>query len=531
MKYNPERIKKMRQNIKLFKEENKMVIKNNLEPVPFSDQIDWGYEHPHNANTYQTYLHCLNPVVDFLAIAEEDGDETLVQDAKRLIMDWYENGQDTGTHCWAEHAVSYRIINIILFQNRGGEYKLDDFIFDQIVEIHCSYLSEEKNYKMNNHGLMMDNALLKASYYIKDEQLKSLYTDKALYRIRFAFFRDISRKGVHLENSPEYQRLTLALYRSISKTLKETGQDLGRDIKLLFEKVNDFREYIIKPNNEYPMLGDTGQIEEGNIKKNYKDFLDKEAGIAILQYKNKKDPAKSTYMTFNCGYQRVTHKHHDDLSVTLYLDGHDVLIDSGKYSYDKNDEIRQFMTSPDGHSTLGIKNMTYQFTNPFEDQFNLTINKFTSTKDYKIISGMNNLYRGCTLSRTVILTREGVLIMIDRMSSGKNQNVYQNFPINEQAVISKISDLEYNINIGEYDYIMETYQLRRPPITSSVEEGHISKKFGKAVENERITFSMETDKASFVTALYNKTHTVENVRFANNRLDFSLNGKEHNIQI
>src|SRR5699024_5855231 len=241
------------------------------------------------------------------------------------------------------------------------------------------------------------------------------------------------------------------------------------DIKLLFEKVNDFREYIIKPNNEYPMLGDTGQIEEGNIKKNYKDFLDKEAGIAILQYKNKKDPAKSTYMTFNCGYQRVTHKHHDDLSVTLYLDGHDVLIDSGKYSYDKNDEIRQFMTSPDGHSTLGIKNMTYQFTNPFEDQFNLTINKFTSTKDYKIISGMNNLYRGCTLSRTVILTREGVLIMIDRMSSGKNQNVYQNFPINEQAVISKISDLEYNINIGEYDYIMETYQLRRPPITSSVE--------------------------------------------------------------
>src|SRR5699024_12637122 len=90
-------------------------------------------------------------------------------------------------------------------------------------------------------------------------------------------------------------------------------------------------------------------------------------------------------------------------------------------------------------------------------------------------------FRCCCPTRLSVnvttISEINTLSLHDALPICKNQNVYQNFPINEQAVISKISDLEYNINIGEYDYIMETYQLRRPPIRSEEHTSELQSRF------------------------------------------------------
>src|SRR5699024_6458251 len=122
---------------------------------------------------------------------------------------------------WKEHPVSSRINNIINFQTTETKYKLCKRTYGKILISHCKYLSNEKNYKFNNHGLMMDNALINAASHLPDEEKRKLYIDKAVYRIRYAIQRDFSRYGVHLENSPEYHRMILMLYSNIEKNLEK----------------------------------------------------------------------------------------------------------------------------------------------------------------------------------------------------------------------------------------------------------------------------------------------------------------------
>src|SRR5699024_8364184 len=157
------------------------------------------------------------------------------------------------------------------------------------------------------------------------------------------------------------------------------------------------------------------------------------------QRKSKVNLMDSTYLTFNCGYQSKTHKHLDDLSLTYYLNGHDLFIDPGKYSYDINDPIRKYLISSEAHTTVSIKGKSYKLSNPFKDSNDLRITKYYSTKNYIIITGINKLYENVVINRTLIITNEPVVIVIDRIVANNTETVYQNFNINPQANIIKFS--------------------------------------------------------------------------------------------
>src|SRR5699024_4961685 len=108
----------------------------------------------------------------------------------------------------------------------------------------------------------------------------------------------------------------------------------------------------------------------------------------------------SCHFTFKSGYKRLTHKHKDDLSVTYYVDGHDILVDSGKYNYSYTDKNRQYIVSPLAHNTITIEDETYELQNPYEDQLFLNIKSVRNQDDFKITSGINNLYKDTSLKRT-----------------------------------------------------------------------------------------------------------------------------------
>src|SRR5699024_2932616 len=94
--------------------------------------------------------------------------------------------------------------------------------------------------------------------------------------------RDFSRRGVHLENSPEYHRMVMIIYRKIMSTLKNKKIKPDTYFKNLYKSADNFKSYMIKPNLEYPMLGDTGQIIEKNVSKKFMDFIDYDAGLALF---------------------------------------------------------------------------------------------------------------------------------------------------------------------------------------------------------------------------------------------------------
>src|SRR5699024_7926752 len=230
-------------------------------------------------------------------------------------------------------AVSARIRKIIDFQNSRTNVKLSKRIYKKLLEMHCDYLYNDKNYKNNNHGIMMDESLIIASIHISNKDLREIYLNKAFLSIKVALYRDFTRKVVHLENSPEYHLLVLKLFKRIQDHLENTNFSFDKEMKDILKRAELYRHYIIKPDGKFPMIGDTGTIQNKKIKKMFTDFIDYEAGIAIIHNKNYITNSDSTYLTLSAGYKSLTHKHKDDLSINLFLNGRDVLIDSGKYNY------------------------------------------------------------------------------------------------------------------------------------------------------------------------------------------------------
>lgn len=499
---------------------NTLIVKYNLEPLDITKGINWDYQSKNNARTYQVYLHSLNFISDLLTAGIIMENNKYIKEAKKIIMNWY-TSDSSFNQKWNEHAVSTRIKNIINFQESEHSFKIPKKIFNKIVIEHCDFLSDEDNYKRNNHGLMMDSALIYSSSVLENNNFKKVYLEKAMYRIRYAFYRDFSRKGVHLENSPEYHKLVIILYRKIIAGLKRHNLKIDKELKLIIENAKVFNQYMIKPNLTYPMIGDTGLIEEKSIKKLFKDFIDYEAGIVVLNDKREKDSTQSSYLTFKSGYQSKTHKHYDDLSITYYNFGKDILIDPGKYSYNKSDAIREFIISPEAHNTISIKNKKYELKNPLTDQQKLKITRFIKNKESKIITGVNNLYPGTSLSRHTIFTRDDILFLIDGANSSSDEIFQQNFNFNKGAEIKIINNLKYSIFIDGIGYILETFPIRKQTITSSIKKSYYSEKFSKVIKNERIVFETKAKRTIFATTLYRADKAdITNVTLLNNHLNF-----------
>lgn len=500
-------------NMKLSKEREKvdaflnqkLIVRKGFEPIDIKEGIDWNYQHTNNANTYQTYLHGLGIVTDLLKVSIYDNKNDLLKSAKDIIVDWeVKNPVTKKGYVWKEHPVSTRINNIVEFQETTPDFKIPEDVFSRILKTHCDYLYNERNYKSNNHGLMMDYALLNASRFITNKKDKNMYIDKAMYRVKYLLLRDFSRRGVHLENSPEYHRLVLNLIKKIELVLKKIKRNLGKDETELINLAHEYKQYIIQPNNKYPLIGDTGNIYDKNIKKNYSDFVDYESGVAILQNKNTTDLEKSVMLTFKSGYHKLTHKHKDDLSYSLYIEGNELLVDSGKYSYNSKDPVRKHLFSPKGHNTIFFENKMYKLENPMRDQRKVKISRYISKPKYKMVTGINTLYENSNITRYNILTKNNFNIVVDRIVSKSAEQVYQNFNLHEDATVTMIDSRTYEITLNNEEFIIKTFGHYNTEVKSDIREGFVSREFNKYTTNKQIVFNQTSDNATFITAVFNK---------------------------
>lgn len=527
------KLAKEREKVDAFLEK-KLIVRKGFDPIDISDGINWNYQHVNNANTYQTYLHSLGVVTDLLKVSKFEGNPLLLKYANEVILDW--NSKDhtkSKNYAWKEHPVSSRISNIIEFQENATDYKLDNDVFEQIIIDHCEFLFEERHYKFNNHGLMMDYGLLHACKHITDKRLKRFYADKAIYRVRYALLRDFTRKGVHLENSPEYHRLVLAIFRKLDIVIKELKLNIGKDETEILKLAVGYRNYMIQPNNHYPMIGDTGTIHDPRIKKNYSDFIDYDAGIVILNNKNTENEIDSTMLTFKSGYHKKTHKHNDDLSVSLYLTGEELLVDSGKYSYDAKDKIRQHLISPRGHNAPCIAHENYRLVNPIKEQGNMKITKYVTKKGYKLVSGINRMYENAFLTRHNILTSNDIYFVIDRIISKEKGLFYQNFNLNENAEVKQLDEVTYEIKLNGKEFIIRTFERYDSNLITETNKGYVSRSFGNYKENTRILIKQTQLNSTFVTAVLpkEKYELLNDVTFLNSTLKYVYDEEEFEVII
>ena len=434
--------------------ENIIIPFPGFDPIEFDGDFDWTYEHHKNHVSYQLYLQSLRIVGQLLVAYEHTQKIEYLKKAKEITESWMsfvESGGETKM-TWYDHPVGNRTQNLIhlvyLAQEAGIE--IDEVRYNRILYKHAEYLMEDNNYRKNNHGIMVDRGLMMLGYVVNDDHL----FNKGYYRVIDTFWHSFSYRGGHLENSPEYHNMVLRMYKNIEKYLNEHNDSLGEDVVKHMNEADRYLDIILKPNKRLPAVGDSGHTSLPSRKPLWQNFIDEEAGIAIIKNKGN----KQVYLSFICGFSTITHKHFDDLSFSLNVDGIDFFVDAGKFDYSKS-KIRKYVVTPKAHSSFQVENKFYQKKKDNKYTKKIWFEKFFDHNDFIIIKGRNDGFEGeVKLFRTIIfLKKYEQFIILDQGLSNSEKTYISNFNLQHQVSMSALERNRFKLTRNGQQIIVKNH--------------------------------------------------------------------------
>lgn len=501
---------KYRERVNSFINEKKLFIKPNFPPIYVKDITNWNTDEK-LSRTEEVYLESLLIVKDIIKYKlsnEKDYSEI----ARKIIEKWWDENQEN-VHTWKEHAVAERILNIIYFQENSS-IKLKTKKYNLILETHLEYLYSSNNYKKNNHGLMMDRSLLIGSYYNGNHS----YRERAIDRFYIFIYRDFSTNGIHLENSPEYHSLALKIVQEFQLVFKKMSLKIDIDVKNIINKARVYLPKLSRPDSTLPLLGDSGYKKILN-KKLYGHIVDHTSGVFLYQdieYKN--------WLLVTNGYQRLTHKHKDDMSIQFSRNYLNVLVDSGKYSYDKDSEIRKYLLSDKAHS----KPFILERRPKFDVKENLWTNIILDDIELYHIEMTHHQKDDFQILRNVILHKAtSTLFVIDRFSSKEHLTYISNYVLNPEINIE--------LNNNQLDLIGEDITFNSPSRIKlrSKENDKLnwfSSHFNQFEHTNRVFISSSGHFSEQVVMIGDK-NIKKDVYIDRNNVKVLVNNKEYNIGI
>jgi Heparinase II/III-like protein/Heparinase II/III N-terminus len=485
---------------------NQFYFFKSLDLIDFSGGINWDYQHPTSPQTYQLYLQALNVVSHLLNAFEKTNDIKYLLKAYEIVESWinYECTEHGNSMVWYDHPTAYRAHNLVYFLILAKKYlNINEEKYIALIEKHAKYLYSDENYRKNNHGIMMDRALIMLGI-VLGHQDSPRWIQKGIWRLKDTFYSSYSKKGVHLENSPEYHRIVRNLYLSTERFLNQNNLSLGKDLLDLLTLSDKYFSYITKPDGFMPMIGDSGKLTIKDVKKRYDSFHDQTAGISILQWRHEVDEKLSTWLSFICGYGTTTHKHYDDLSITLYYNGNDIFIDSGKYSYGSS-KIRGYILSPSAHTTLALKDKRYKFDDIKDDHKKIYTSSFMTNNKLDFVKGINKGYEGVTLERSVLFLKPNLVVILDNIQSNKIREVSQIYNLAPHIEIK--GNTNYKVSLQSKNDIVEIEQLNFIDETlvhqgnTEIPRAVVSEKFGEVIKTNQLEFTKRIKDGFFLTVV------------------------------
>lgn len=489
-----------------------------------------GYDYPYKLSTVQMYFNSLRPVA-FLTDAYFLTNEHLyLEEAILIYSNWLQlesAGKLKNRFVYYDHSVSNRVLTLIYLLRAGNDdigTTLQGNIVNTLVE-HGDWLYDDKNYNdRGNHGVMQDRALLQLGVFFNN----SSYIDKASTRIKRAFKRDFSKKGVHFENSVSYARMMLKMYEGLFNLMNYSEQ------MDTIEKGKRYIKLLIKPNGQFPLEGDSGLSKASVSEKLFDDFSDMQSGKIIINNKNLSNLGKSDYIFFKSGYESSVHKHFDDLSFILTSNGNNVFIDSGKYNYEENDPFRKYIKSPKAHNTIFIENSNYHLS---KSKYIPKITYYEKSSNYIYVQGVINIL-GEFLERNLIYS-EGVIFLVDKGSFTTHKKMHQSFNISNDVTIIRAEQNVTSIKNGDKNLTITQHynvdNIERFMANENDIRGFISEKFNQLIPISQIEYSISSSTPIFLTEINTDAENIVVSDVAYNvdkkYFQFSINGVERKVQI
>lgn len=290
---------------------------------------------------------------------------------------------------WRSLDASMRLMNWIDAMRLLNQVNTPEFLHG--VRMHVDYLASQENAFLlfSNWGIIGNTGLFKGSLLLQDAKLASL----AQERIKESLAYQILPDGMQWEQSPLYHAEVLSALLSMVQTAKQHGWSLDSSIIDKAKQMAIFMLGSMKPNRHQFLQSDSddtdirdvltraayllgeNQLSVGcfPVLEPYSCFFATEDQIESFPKRVKQVPpflsfggmeSGNIYLRtgwtehdscchFRCGQLGGGHGHADLLHVDIVAHGHDVLVDSGRYTYCETEE-RKILKQSSSHSTIVV---------------------------------------------------------------------------------------------------------------------------------------------------------------------------------
>lgn len=408
-------------------------IENNLLRLnlfPKTLWYSWGNWEvsPFNDRSWQWSLNWFEFLKYLMAFHHKYNSTAALNEAKTALESWVTsylyNISSDFEFVWHDHTVALRAEQVLLFvyylkkYDRKWMKENRDFIFKMFELIHVlgKKLNEESFYsKHTNHGLEQVRVLLLLGNVLNVYE----WVNTAKIRLESELLFSFTTEGVHKENSPGYHQFVFKIFLSIFEKYSSYNlNELQESFDIIAPKALEYITYILRPDNNLPIVGDTELRPISDSYRNYffdtlkyKNFLysisqgkkgvkpTKESivypksGYAIFRntWGKESDFKKTIQIIFKAGCLSRYHHQQDENNFVIFAYGEDWVIDSGLYNYIDRDQIRSYARRRQAHNIPVISNSTYN-----HDDFNHRINSweiynYSDDSDHPFVAARNTV--------------------------------------------------------------------------------------------------------------------------------------------
>lgn len=338
----------------------------------FNDNVEWDHHWTANDASSRLWLMSLNYVGELLSAFEETGKKEYATWAKKFlqsfIREYSADSPKLHLRNSSDHAHYVRTCVLIkaiqMFKEVDEEREFCREIVDSLIR-HMTWMFEDKNHLMNNHGAMVDFGLILGSVQLTplgDEA--SGWRLKGFKRLTALLNSTFDDDGMNNENTIGYHIFNISIYKLVMSFALENGleNEYEKAWDPILKKAAIALQHLIWQNGQIPPIGDSSIQESGYRSVNKSKFF-KKANFAVI-----KDD--SFYLSIKCGYTSMTHKHADETSITLRYKNKDILIDCGAYNYDRGDPYRVYMESVRSHCGIYPEFLDGKLVFPYREFLN-----------------------------------------------------------------------------------------------------------------------------------------------------------------
>lgn len=327
----------------------------------------------------------------------------------------------------------------------------------------------------------------------------------AYERLNLAARLQVMRDGSQWEQSPLYHNEVLHCFLDVMAQSRRLGLKVPEDITQAASRLAWAQAVSMKPNGKCFLQGDSDDmamrpalaeaawlLNDSNLKFFADDALDYELvwelGIeAAISYEQMKaEPPRGCLSTalsdsgnfylrsgyerdgnllhFHCGTMGAGHGHFDKLHFDLVMDGRDVLVDSGRFSY-MFSKGRVDFKGGRAHNTiivngtdLGVCKDSWEY-----ERLGLPLNRgFEWRKDYELVYGghFGYMHMGVFVNRKIIYIKPDIYVIADEIYGCEEMKCEAFYHFSENGVIEKAGDgVIYRDDAGEVFICSTTGEL------------------------------------------------------------------------